>query len=69
MKKNVLKIKVTFHCQGQHARAAITLLEQDLFIYLKFSKHVKNSEHKIVGQKTNKRAAWHCWALNLIKSR
>ena len=38
-----------------------------LFIYLKFSKHVSNSEHKIVGLKINKYAAWHCRALNLVK--
>ena len=37
------------------------------FIYLKFSKHVYNSEQKTV--QINKHAAWHYRALNLIKSR
>ena len=56
-----------------------TLRSFVLFIYLfylKFSRHIyiqkqktKYSEHKIVGLNINKHAAWHCRALNLIKSR
>ena len=34
------------------------VLRTAIFIYLKFSKHVKNSEHKIVGLKINIHAAW-----------
>ena len=37
--------------------------------YLHTQTHTKYSEHKIVGLNINKHAAWHCRALNLIKSR
>ena len=37
--------------------------------YLHTNEKAKYSEHKIVGLKINKHAAWHYMALNLIKSR
>ena len=37
--------------------------------YLHTNEKTKYSEHKIVGLKINKHAAWHYRVLNLIKSR
>ena len=40
-----------------------------LFLYFEVQQTCLNSEHKIVDVKINKHTAWHCMALNLIKSR